>query len=102
MSGCATTSTPILPARRVLPPDLIVPADASAPRMNDTGPEAWPPLESCSFDERSRERLTPEPEPPRKMIPSRRIQSRIESIESSIERIKHAEHCGLSSKPTLN
>ena len=32
----------------------------------------------------------PEPEPPRKMIPSRRIQSRIESIESSIERMKHA------------
>ena len=27
-------------ARRVLPPDLIVPADASAPRMKDTGPEA--------------------------------------------------------------
>src|SRR6185436_8557673 len=75
---------------------------ASAPRMNETGPEAWPPLESCSFDERSRERLTPEPEPPRKMTPSRLIQSRIESIESSMERMKHAEHCGVSSKPTLN
>ena len=36
------------------------------------------------------------------MTPSRRIQSRIESIESSIERMKHAEHCGFSSKPTLN
>ncbi len=36
------------------------------------------------------------------MIPSRRIQSRIDSIESSIERMKHAEHCGVSSKPTLN
>jgi hypothetical protein len=44
----------------------------------------------------------PEPEPPRKMMPSRRIQSRIESIESSIERMKQAEHCGFSSKPTLN
>src|SRR4051812_31747499 len=44
----------------------------------------------------------PEPEPPRKMTPSRRIQSRIESIESSIERMKQAEHCGFSSKPTLN
>src|SRR5437764_13902024 len=70
--------------------------------MNDTGPEAWPPFESCSCDERSRERLTPEPEPPRKITPSRRIQSRIESIESSIERMKHALHCGFSSKPTLN
>src|SRR6185436_5812281 len=87
---------------RVLPPDLIVPADASAPRMNETGPDAKPPLESCSFDDRSRDRLRPEPEPPRKMIPSRRIQSRIASIESSIERMKHAEHCGASSKPTLN
>ncbi len=48
------------------------------------------------------ERLSPEPEPPRKMTPSRRIQSRIDSIESSIERMKHAEHCGFSSKPTLN
>ncbi len=46
--------------------------------------------------------MTPEPEPPRKMTPSRRIQSRIESIESSIERMKQAEHCGFSSKPTLN
>ena len=46
--------------------------------------------------------MTPEPEPPRKMTPSRRIQSRIDSIESSIERMKHAEHCGFSSKPTLN
>ena len=44
----------------------------------------------------------PEPEPPRKTIPSRRIQSRIDSIESSIERMKQAEHCGFSSKPTLN
>src|SRR5215216_8170071 len=70
--------------------------------MNETGPEAWPPFESCSWDDRSFERLTPEPEPPRKMTPSRRIQSRIDSIESSIERMKQAEHCGFSSKPTLN
>src|SRR6266705_6160892 len=39
-SGWSTSSTTILAARRVLPPDLIVPADASAPRMNETGPEA--------------------------------------------------------------
>src|SRR5436305_1112975 len=102
MSGWSTSSTTIFAARRVLPPDLIVPADESAPRMKETGPEAWPPFDNCSEDERSRERLTPEPEPPRKMTPSRRIQSRIESIESSIERMKQAEHCGFSSKPTLN
>src|SRR5437763_15494887 len=70
--------------------------------MNDTGPDAKPPFDSCSLEERSFERLTPEPEPPRKMTPSRRIQSRIASIESSIERMKQAEHCGFSSKPTLN
>src|SRR2546423_7512467 len=70
--------------------------------MNDTGPDANPPFDNCSLEERSFERLRPDPEPPRKMIPSRRIQSRIDSIESSIERMKHAEHCGFSSKPTLN
>src|SRR5438067_5714429 len=102
MSGWSVSRTTIFAARRVLPPDLIVPADASAPRMKLTGPEAYPPFESCSFEERRLDRLTPEPEPPRKMTPSRRIQSRIESIESSIERMKQAEHCGLSSKPTLN
>src|SRR5207244_2526161 len=101
-SGWSTSSTTIFAARRVLPPDLMVPADASAPRMNETGPEAYPPFDSCSFELRSFERLTPEPEPPRKMTPSLRIQSRIDSIESSIERMKHAEHCGFSSKPTLN
>src|SRR5262249_9900279 len=39
-SGWSMSSTTIFAARRVLPPDLIVPADASAPRMNDTGPLA--------------------------------------------------------------
>src|SRR4029079_4733272 len=102
MSGWSTSRTTILAARRVLPPDLMVPADASAPRMKLTGPLAYPPLESCSFEERSLERLTPEPEATRKMIPPGRIQSRIDSIESSIERMKQALHCGFSSKPTLN
>ena len=59
-------------------------------------------MESCSADERSRERLMPEPEPPRKMRPSSEIHSRIASIESSIARMKHALACGRSSKPTLN
>ena len=39
-------------ARRVLPPDLIVPAHASAPRMKDTGPDAKPPFDSSSFEPR--------------------------------------------------
>ena len=83
MSGWSTSSTTILAARRVLPPDLIVPAHESAPRMKETGPEAVPPLASGSIDPRMLDRLMPEPEPPRKMRPSRVFQSRIESIVSS-------------------
>src|SRR6266496_3615086 len=102
MSGWLTSSTIILAARRVLPPDLIVPAHESAPRMNETGPDAVPPLLSGSIDPRMLERLMPEPEPPRKIIPSLVFQSRIDSIVSSTLRMKQAEHCGVSSKPTLN
>src|SRR5438094_166289 len=40
MSGWSALSTTILAARRVLPPDLITPAEASAARMKDTDPEA--------------------------------------------------------------
>ena len=102
MSGWSTSRTTIFAARRVLPPDLIVPAQASAPRMKETGPEARPPLERCSTEPRMLERLIPEPEPPRKIIPSFVFQSRIDSIVSSTLRMKQAEHCGFSSKPTLN
>src|ERR1700710_2922904 len=48
MSGWSTLRTTIFAARRVLPPDLIVPAQASAPRMKLTGPEARPPSERRS------------------------------------------------------
>src|SRR6201997_5044581 len=102
MSGWSTSSTTILAARRVLPPDLMVPAQASAPRMNDTGPEAVPPLDRGSIEPRMLERLIPDPEPPRKMLPSLVFQPRMDSISSSTERMKQAEHCGLSSNPTLN
>src|SRR3954471_13102492 len=102
ISGWSTSSTTIFAARRVAPPDLIVPADASAPRMNDTGPDAVPPDDSSSFDERIRERFRPAPEPPLKMKPSSLYQFRIESIESSTERMKHAETCCGLGVPTLN
>src|SRR6202042_1911042 len=78
MSGWSTSRTTILAARRGAPPDLIVPADASAPRMNETGPLAVPPEDSSSLLERSRDRFTPAPEPPLKIRPSSRYQSRIE------------------------
>src|SRR3954452_19356576 len=102
MSGWSMSSTTIFAARRVLPPDLIVPAHESAPRMNDTGPLASPPFDRCSLPLRMFDRLIPEPEPPRKIIPSLVFQSRIDLSESSTERMKHAEHCGCSSNPTLN
>src|SRR5215469_2495897 len=101
-SGWSTSRTTILAARRVAPPDLIVPADASAPRMNDTGPLAVPPEVSSSLLDRMRERLTPEPDPPLKMSPSSLYHSRIESIVSSTDRMKHAETCCGELVPTLN
>src|SRR6478752_6827294 len=102
MSGWSTSSTTILAARRVAPPDLIVPADASAPRMKETGPDAVPPLDSSSLDERIRDRLRPAPEPPLKMKPSSLYQFRIESIESSTARMKQALTCCGLGVPTLN
>src|SRR3954471_12066587 len=102
MSGWSTSSTTILAARRVAPPDLMVPALASAPRMKLTGPDAVPPEDSSSFDERIRDRLTPEPEPPLKISPSSLYQSRMESIESSTDRMKQALTCCGDLVPTLN
>src|SRR4030095_3892704 len=101
-SGWSTSRTTILAARRVAPPDLMVPAEASAPRMNDTGPLAVPPLESSSLEERMRERFSPAPEPPLKMKPSSLYQFRIESIESSTDKMKHADTCCGLGVPTLN
>src|SRR5665213_1911363 len=102
MSGWSTSRMTIFAARRVAPPDLIVPALASAPRMNDTGPEAVPPDDSSSFDDRMRDRFTPEPEPPLKIMPSSLYQSRIDSILSSTARMKQAETCCGADVPTLN
>ncbi len=47
-SGWSTLRMTIFAARRVLPPLLMVPAEASAPRMKLTGPEAVPPPLSSS------------------------------------------------------
>ncbi len=102
MSGWSTSRTTILAARRVAPPDLMVPADASAPRMKETGPLAVPPEDSSSLEDRMRERLRPAPEPPLKMKPSSLYQLRIESIESSTARMKQAETCCGDGVPTLN
>src|SRR4029450_1351680 len=125
-SGWSTSRITILAARRVLPPDLIVPAEASAPRMELTrplgvpppatrprappappttppAPLGVPPRASGSRLERILLRLIPEPEPPLKIVPSSTYQLRIELIVSSTARMKHALHCcGVSGTPTLN
>src|SRR5215472_14751631 len=102
MSGCPAFKITILAARRVLPPDLITPAKASKPFINDTGPEAMPPPESCSLEERIGERLLPVPDPHLKSMPSVFASSRIELMVSSTELMKQAEHCGFTSTPQLN
>src|SRR6202008_3342847 len=102
MSGWSALRITIFAARRVFPPDLITPANASYPFMNDTGPDAVPPLERPSLDDRSVERLEPVPEPHLNNRPSVRASSRMNSIVSSTELMKQAEHCGRSSTPTLN
>src|SRR5687768_10445034 len=103
MSGWSTSRITILAARRVLPPDLMVPAEASAPRMKLTGPDAVPPPCSGSMLERILERLTPEPEPPLKITLSSLYQLRIEPIVASTDRMKHAlACCGTRLTPTLN
>jgi hypothetical protein len=91
-----------LAARRVFPPLLITPANASNPRMKLTGPEAIPPPERHSWLERSEEKLVPVPEPHLNSIPSVLARFMIESIESATELMKQAEHCGLACTPTLN
>src|SRR6187431_1668165 len=101
-SGCSALRITILAARRVLPPDLITPANASNPFMKDTGPDAVPPPASSSREDRIVDRFDPVPEPYLKSIPSVFARPRIDSIVSCTELMKQAEHCGCFSKPTLN
>src|SRR5918999_4154413 len=102
MSGWSALRITIFAARRVLPPDLITPANASYPFMNETGPEAVPPPASSSRDDRMVERLVPVPEPNLNSIPSVLASVRIDSIVSWTELMKQAEHCGAFSNPQLN
>src|SRR2546422_2593773 len=92
MSGWPAFKMTIFAARRVFPPDLITPAKASNPFMKETGPDAMPPPESCSLEERIEERLLPVPEPHLKSMPSVLASSRIEDIVSSTALMKHSEH----------
>src|SRR5271170_8031585 len=87
----------IFAARRVLPPDLMTPANASKPFMKLRGPEAEPPPPSPPPSSRRGERLVPEPEPHLNNMPSVLARSRIDSSESFTELMKQAEHCGCES-----
>src|SRR3982074_638779 len=93
MSGWSALRMTILAARRVVPPDLMEPAKESYPFMKETGPEAVPPPDSCSLDERSTERLVPVPLPNLNSMPSVLTSSRIDSIESCTALMKQAEAC---------
>src|SRR5947207_1608166 len=101
-SGWSALRMTIFAARRVFPPDLVTPANASNPFMNETGPDAVPPPASSSRDDRIAERFEPVPDPNLKSIPSVFARPRIDSIVSCTELMKHAEHCGAFSKPQLN
>src|SRR5436189_6009072 len=70
--------------------------------MNETGPDAVPPPASSSYDDLIGDRLVPVPDPNLTSIPSVRASVRIESIVSSTELMKQAEHCGAFSNPQLN
>src|SRR5574337_1240467 len=78
MSGWSTFRITILAARRVRPPDLMTPANASKPFMKETGPDAVPPPWMCSFEERRVEKFVPVPEPHLKRSPSVLARLRIE------------------------
>src|SRR5215471_9036656 len=102
MSGWSMLRMTILAARRVLPPDLITPANASKPFMKLKGPLAVPPPLRVSVDERSAERFVPVPDPHLKSMPSVLARVRMESSESWTELMKQAEHCGFLYPVTPN
>src|SRR5512135_1369253 len=102
MSGWSMFRMTILAARRVLPPLLMTPAKASTPFMKLTGPEAVPPPDSLAREDLRGEKLVPVPDPHLNSRPSVRARHRIESMVSSTELMKQAEHCGRASIPQLN
>src|SRR5579872_3843755 len=61
--------------------------------MKLTGPDAVPPPDSCSRDERRTDRLVPVPEPNLNSMPSVLARSRMDSIESWTELMKQADAC---------
>ena len=87
-----------------MPPLLIAPAEASAPRIKLNGPEAVPALlPKPSKDDLIVLILIPDPEPPLNIMPSSLYQFRIEGMVSSTANIKHAlACCERAGAPILN
>src|SRR4051794_31353527 len=84
----------ILAARRVLPPDLTTPANASKPFMNETGPLAMPPPDMRSLLPRMGDRFTPAPDPYLNSMASVLARSMMLDMLSWTELMKQAEHWG--------
>src|SRR3954449_6267223 len=70
--------------------------------MKLTGPDAMPPPVILALLLRIVDRLTPAPEPYLNSMASVLARSMIEPMLSWTELMKHAEHCGFASIPTLN
>src|SRR5260370_18181103 len=92
----------IFAARRVFPPLLITPANASKPFMKLTGPDAIPPPDSVSLLPRNVEKFVPVPEPHLNSMPSVRVSPMIDSMLSCTDLMEHAQHPGFGSPPPLN
>ncbi len=71
ISGWSTSTTTILAARRVVPPDLMAPAARSPIFKKDMSPEDLPPPDSGSLSPRRCEKLEPVPDPNLKRRASR-------------------------------
>src|SRR5207247_2500350 len=89
MSGWSAFRMTIFAARRVLPPDLITPANASYPFMKETGPLAVPPPARCSLADRIVDRLLPVPEPNLNSIRSVFASVRLGAVVTSRELMEH-------------
>ncbi len=83
-------------ARRVFPPDLMVPPVASWTFMNETGPDGWPPPESFSWLDRSFDQSAPTPLPNLNSRALSPISFQMSSTESLTEMMKQALAWGRS------
>ena len=99
MSGWSASQITILAARRVVPPDLIAPAERSPIFKKPIKPEDLPPPDSASPSPRSELKLVPVPEPYLNKRASRTHRSMIPpsfTKSSETDWIKQACGCGCS------